>query len=131
MLYDSLLNISGHDRITMPTYIKDVLDFLASKDLNYADVAYVVYYIGNYIQTRQLYECSFDDFITFVGDMDLNDIMWKDFKIVADSWWVEYNNYGFVVHHQPYKPKKHRVPSMFDLCKKDYHWLTREHDSHG
>jgi hypothetical protein len=86
------------------------------------DIEYVSFYIGNYLQTRQHFHCSYDEFMTAVGNHSVWDVQWlSEIKIVGTDWWLEFDTRlatGWMLHTVPSKPAKYRVPSAFDLSIK-------------
>lgn len=87
-------------------------DALKKHEKNTSDIKYVSYYIGNYLQTRQQFYCTYDDFMNAVGDQSIFNISWSwDIKFVADDWWITWDSRGeWIMHCIPTQPRKYRVP---------------------
>ena len=79
---------------------------------NISDIKYVSYYIGNYLQTRQQFYCSYEDFINTFGDKIMYNLNWYwDIKFVGDDWWLVFDSRGdWIMHIVPVKPSKYRKP---------------------
>ena len=99
------------DQATIKTNIESIL---RETSKNVDDIKYVSYYIGNYLQTRQEFYCSYDEFINIMGDQFLSNMKWLyDIKLVSNDWWITFDGRGdWYMHSYPIQPKKSRIPEV-------------------
>ncbi len=95
--------------------LKSTIDY-ALKEYNKKteDIKFVSYYIGNYLQTRQQFYCSYEEFINVVKDFNIYDLSWYyDIKFVADDWWLCFDSRGdWILNEYPKKPKEYKKPEL-------------------
>lgn len=95
--------------------IKSSIEYILSESKkNIKDIKYVSYIIGNYLQTRQEFYCSYDEFIKIMGDQYMFNLKWLwDIRFVADDWWLTFDMRGdWIMHTIPKQPKNYRVPEV-------------------
>ncbi len=99
------------DQSTIKSSIKNTLKEYNKKP---EDIKYVSYYIGNYLQTRQEFYCTYDEFMNIAGDQYMFNLNWMgDIKFVADDWWITCDMRGNTyLHSLPVQPKKYRIPEL-------------------
>lgn len=106
------------------TIAEGINGVLNSYEKNKSEINYVSFYIGNYLQTRHRFYCSYTEFIDAVGIMKMKNIQWPyEIEVVAEKWWATFDmEAGWVIYEMPTKPQKYRAPTAFEMSNKDKHW---------
>lgn len=102
---------------------KDIEYALTCNQKMQADIIFVSYYVGPFLQTRQRFYCSYFDYLSIIGDSNEDDIMWiNETQFVGYNWWLQYHNGSLHMYSMPTLPAKERKPLLLEIKKRKINW---------